>query len=112
MQVADAVMSFFFLFALAFIAVALALAALGLDFMTSASGAAAALANVGPGVGDVIGPSGTFAPMRGAKTTPTEPRFFRNSGQVRPEPERPNPPRGIPAERRGIGAFTLRLRTR
>ncbi len=56
-------MSFFFLFALGFIAVALALAALGLDFMTSASGAATALANVGPGLGDVIGPKGTFAPL-------------------------------------------------
>ncbi len=111
-QVAGAVMSFFFLFALGFIAVALALAALGLDFMTSASGAAAALANVGPGLGDVIGPSGTFAPMRGAKMTPTELRCFRNSGHIRPESERPNPPRGIPAERRGIGVFTLRPRTR
>ncbi len=60
---ADAVMSFFYLFAFAFVALALALAALGLDFMTSASGAATALANVGPGLGEVIGPSGTFAPL-------------------------------------------------
>ena len=27
------------------------------------SGAAAALANVGPGLGDIIGPSGTYAPL-------------------------------------------------
>ena len=60
---ADAVMSFFYLFAFAFVALALALAALGLDFMTSVSGAATALSNVGPGLGDVIGPSGTFAPL-------------------------------------------------
>jgi trk system potassium uptake protein TrkH len=62
-QVTGAVMSFFFLFALGYIAVALALAALGLDFMTSVSGAATALANVGPGLGEVIGPGGTFAPL-------------------------------------------------
>jgi trk system potassium uptake protein len=40
-----------------------ALAALGLDFLTSASGAATALANVGPGLGDIIGPAGNFAPL-------------------------------------------------
>lgn len=42
------------------IALGLLLVALGLDFMTSFSGAATAVANVGPGLGDVIGPSGTF----------------------------------------------------
>ena len=62
-RVAGAVMSFFFLFALSYIVVVLALAALGLDFMTSVSGAATALANVGPGLGEVIGPGGTFAPL-------------------------------------------------
>jgi trk system potassium uptake protein TrkH len=41
----------------------LILAALGLDFMTSFSGAATAVANVGPGLGDVIGPSGNFASL-------------------------------------------------
>lgn len=61
--VADAVMSFFFLFGLSFGVVAVGLSALGLDFLTSVSGAATALANVGPGLGDVIGPSGTFAPL-------------------------------------------------
>ena len=60
---ADAVMSFFYLFAFSFVAVTLGLAALGLDYMTSASGAASALANVGPGLGDVIGPTGTYAPL-------------------------------------------------
>ena len=32
----------------------------GLDLTTALSGAATAIANVGPGLGDVIGPSGTF----------------------------------------------------
>ena len=32
----------------------------GLDFITAVSGAASAIANVGPGLGDIIGPSGTY----------------------------------------------------
>ena len=32
-----------------------------IDFLTSLSGAATSLANVGPGLGNVIGPSKTFA---------------------------------------------------
>ncbi len=62
-SVAQAVMGFFILFAFVFMVVALALSSLGLDFMTSVSGAATALANVGPGLGPVIGPNGTFAPL-------------------------------------------------
>ena len=66
--VAPAVIGFFFLFVVCFIALALALSLFGLDFLTSLSGAATALANVGPGLGDVIGPKGSFAPLpEGAK---------------------------------------------
>lgn len=54
------VMSFFFLFALTFAAVALALSWTGLDFMTAMSGAATTISNVGPGLGDIIGPAGNF----------------------------------------------------
>ena len=32
----------------------------GLDFITSISGAASAISNVGPGLGDVIGPNGNY----------------------------------------------------
>ena len=39
------------------------LAATGLDFVTSVSGAATAIANVGPGLGDIIGPAGNFKPL-------------------------------------------------
>jgi trk system potassium uptake protein TrkH len=38
-----------------------ALDALGLDFMTSLSAAATAVANVGPGLGGMVGPAGNFA---------------------------------------------------
>ena len=58
--VSDAVMGFFFLYIVCFSLLAAALAALGLDFITSISGAATAISNVGPGLGDMIGPSGTF----------------------------------------------------
>ena len=61
--VAEAVTSFLFVFVACFVAITLGLGALGLDFITSMSGAATALANVGPGLGHIIGPSGTFAPL-------------------------------------------------
>ena len=32
----------------------------GLDFLTSISGAASAISNVGPGLGEVIGPNGNY----------------------------------------------------
>ena len=35
----------------------------GLDFVTSVPGAGAALANIGPGLGDVIGPAGNFSSL-------------------------------------------------
>ncbi|MCZ6722108.1 MAG: potassium transporter TrkH, partial [Proteobacteria bacterium] len=61
--IAGAVMGFFFLFALCFGILAVGLALFGLDFMTCLSGAASALANVGPGLGPIIGPSGSYAPL-------------------------------------------------
>ncbi|MCB1386964.1 MAG: TrkH family potassium uptake protein [Nitratireductor sp.] len=59
-EVSAAVMNFFFLFALVYAVVTLALNLAGLDFMMASSAAATALANVGPGMGDVIGPVGNF----------------------------------------------------
>lgn len=41
----------------------LVLASYGLDFITAISGAATALANVGPGLGPVIGPAGNFSSL-------------------------------------------------
>ena len=59
-SVAPAVMGFFFLFVVSFGLIAMGLALMGLDYMTSISGAATAIANVGPGLGETIGPSGNF----------------------------------------------------
>jgi trk system potassium uptake protein TrkH len=53
--------AFSFLFFLVLALTTLALAATGLDFVTALSGAATALTNVGPGLGDMIGPAGNFA---------------------------------------------------
>jgi trk system potassium uptake protein TrkH len=44
-------------------AMTVALGYCGLDFLTAMSGSVTALANVGPGLGDIIGPAGTFAPL-------------------------------------------------
>lgn len=57
------VMAFFFLFALCFAVLAVLLGLCGLDFVTAMSGAITALANVGPGLGPIIGPAGNFQPL-------------------------------------------------
>ncbi|MBL4870647.1 MAG: TrkH family potassium uptake protein [Robiginitomaculum sp.] len=54
------VMGFFFLFFTCFAITAIILSMLGLDAITAWSGAASAIANVGPGLGDIIGPAGTY----------------------------------------------------
>ena len=60
---AIAVMGFIFMFALSFSLFAIALSLLGLDYLTAMSGALTALANVGPGLGPVIGPTANFAEL-------------------------------------------------
>jgi trk system potassium uptake protein TrkH len=60
---AVAVMAFVVMFGLSFAVLAVALSALGLDYLTAMSGALTALANVGPGLGDVIGPAGNFSSL-------------------------------------------------
>ena len=59
-SVATAVMNFFAIYFLLFGIFAIALNMTGLDFLTSMSAAGTAISNVGPGLGDTIGPAGTF----------------------------------------------------
>ena len=59
-EVMKSVLSFFFVFGMTFALLAIGLALLELDFLTSVSGAASAIANVGPGLGSVIGPEGNY----------------------------------------------------
>ena len=62
-NVTNAVMGFFFIYILVFALTAGVLSILGLDFETSISGAATAISNVGPGLGETIGPSGNFSSL-------------------------------------------------
>ena len=54
-------MTLIFLFLATFILFAIVLELTGLDFISAISASATAIANVGPGIGDVIGPAGNFA---------------------------------------------------
>lgn len=60
-DVLSSVMAFFVLFIVSLGVLSVLLSLTGLDFVTSVSGAATALANVGPGLGAQIGPSGNFS---------------------------------------------------
>lgn len=62
-DVISSVMAFFVLFVVSLGVISVALSMTGLDVTTSVSGATATLANIGPGLGDVIGPAGNFAPL-------------------------------------------------
>ncbi|WP_163849337.1 TrkH family potassium uptake protein [Pseudooceanicola aestuarii] len=57
------VMSFFVFFTVSLGILAVLLGLTGLDFITSLSAAATALANIGPGLGDTVGPAGNFQPL-------------------------------------------------
>ncbi|MDG2496098.1 MAG: TrkH family potassium uptake protein [Alphaproteobacteria bacterium] len=60
-EVANSVVAFVLIFILSFSAIAIALSLMGLDPLTALSASAAAIANVGPGLGPEIGPTGTYA---------------------------------------------------
>jgi len=62
-SVSVSVMSFFFMYVVCFALLSIALQLIGLDYLTAMTGAATAISNVGPGLGPVIGPSGTFATL-------------------------------------------------
>ena len=55
------IISFIFLYILIFFVITALLSVDGLDFITAISAAATSISNVGPGLGDVIGPNGNFS---------------------------------------------------
>lgn len=61
--VVDSVLGFVVVYFLVFAVFAFLLTMTGLDFVTAITGSATALGNVGPGLGDIIGPAGTFKPL-------------------------------------------------
>ncbi len=56
----NSVIIFIFTFLFIFLLIAMLLSISGLDFITSISGAASSISNVGPGLGDLIGPNGNY----------------------------------------------------
>ena len=56
----DSIIVFIFAYLFIFILIAMLLSITGLDFLSAISGAATSISNVGPGLGDVIGPNGNF----------------------------------------------------
>lgn len=75
-EVMTSVLSFFFIFGVCFALLAMALGMVGLDYITAISSAATALANVGPALGDVTGPSGNF------QTLPDAAKWLMASGML------------------------------
>jgi trk system potassium uptake protein TrkH len=59
-DIQESVLGFFFIYLVFFFFLSFVISWYGLDFITSMSAAASAIANVGPGLGDIIGPTGTF----------------------------------------------------
>jgi len=56
-------MTFIFLYFFIFFIIATLLSLDDLDFVTALSGSASAISNVGPGLGDVIGPNGNYSDL-------------------------------------------------
>ena len=59
----ESVMTFFFVYIVTFASSALLLSFSGLDFLTCISAAASAISNVGPGLGEIIGPDGNYSSL-------------------------------------------------
>lgn len=62
-EIVRSILTFSFFITMTIGAIALFLAMLGLDPITALTGAATAVCNVGPGLGPIIGPAGTFASL-------------------------------------------------
>jgi len=62
-DIISSMIAYTFIFLLCLLVLTVSLASMQLDFITSLSGALTALTNVGPGLGDIIGPSGNFGPL-------------------------------------------------
>ena len=56
----NSIIIFVFAYLFIFILIAMLLSITGLDFLSAISGAATSISNVGPGLGEMIGPNGNF----------------------------------------------------
>ncbi|MDC0610868.1 TrkH family potassium uptake protein [Vibrio sp.] len=75
-DIISSVVAFGITFFLTIIVIAGALSAMGLDPMTSVSGAITAVSNVGPGMGNIIGPTGNF------ESLPTAAKWILSFGML------------------------------
>lgn len=75
-EVMGSVISYFFIFLVCFLILAIALSLTGLDFITAVSGAGTAISNVGPALGPIIGPTGTF------QSLPDTAKWFLSIGML------------------------------
>ena len=62
-EVAFAILAFFGVMLFSLIVSTFLLAWIGVDLVTALTGSAQAMANVGPGLGDIIGPAGNYQPL-------------------------------------------------
>ncbi|WDY59396.1 TrkH family potassium uptake protein [Pseudomonas sp. PSKL.D1] len=62
-EIVRSILTFSFFFAITICVMALLLSLLGVDWMTALTGAAGTVSGVGPGLGEVIGPSGNYASL-------------------------------------------------
>jgi trk system potassium uptake protein len=62
-DILGAFVAFAFAMGLSIVAVAMGLAMMGLDLVTALSAATTAVTNVGPGIGNIVGPSGNFSTL-------------------------------------------------
>jgi trk system potassium uptake protein TrkH len=62
-DIARSILAFAFFYTITIASLALIVAMTGMDWITSLSGAAAMVSGVGPGMGEIIGPAGTYAAM-------------------------------------------------
>ena len=70
------VILFIFSFLFIFLIISMLLSISGLDFVTSISGAASSISNVGPGLGEIIGPDGNY------KSLPNLSKWILASGML------------------------------
>ncbi|MBZ0218452.1 MAG: potassium transporter TrkH, partial [Fimbriimonadaceae bacterium] len=75
-NVSASVLGFLFLFIATFVGLAISLSYTGLDSLTSFSSAASAIANVGPGLGEIVGPAGNF------KSLPDSAKWIMSVGML------------------------------
>ncbi len=59
----SSIISFIYMYLVIFFLITALLSLTGLDFITSISGAATSISNVGPGLGNMIGPNGNFSSL-------------------------------------------------